>query len=192
MIELIAPDAARYDDWSAMLREFRDATTDSRGDHWVCAGGMDGSGFFAGTDVDITPDGFAAYVEDCARQGNTMWPPHTGLVHCSYFWIVDDGALVGHLALRHALNEFLYELGGHIGYSVRPAARGRGIAKEALKLGLAEAAALDIAPVLVCCAQTNGASRAVIEACGGQLEDVREDSRRYWFGDGPRPTDPTA
>lgn len=121
-----------------------------------------------------------------------MWPPHTGLVHCSYFWIVDDGALVGHLALRHALNEFLYELGGHIGYSVRPAARGRGIAKEALKLGLAEAAALDIAPVLVCCAQTNGASRAVIEACGGQLEDVREDSRRYWFGDGPRPTGPTA
>lgn len=192
MVDLIAPDATRHDEWAAMLREFREATTDSRDDVWECAGGIDGSGFTRGSTVDVTPEGFAAYVADRARQGDTRVPPAPGLVHCSFLWVVDDGELVGHLALRHALNEFLYEIGGHIGYSVRPSARGRGLAKSALKLGLDEAAKRGIAPALVCCATTNDASRAVIETCGGQFDDIRDDSRRYWFGDDPRPSEPTA
>lgn len=192
MIELIAPDAARYDEWAAMLREFRDATTDSRDDVWECAGGIDGSGFTNGNTVDLTRDGFAAYLADRERQNDTEVTPPAGFVHCSFFWIVDDGELVGFLALRHALTEFLFEGRGHIGYCVRPSARGRGLAKAALKLGLDEAANRGIAPVLVCCFETNDASRAVIEACGGQFDDIRDGSRRYWFGDAPRPTGPTA
>ena len=43
--------------------------------------------------------------------------------------------MIGFLAIRHTLNDFLLELGGHIGYSVRPARRGQGHATRALALG---------------------------------------------------------
>ena len=40
---------------------------------------------------------------------------------------------VGFLNLRLALNDYLLHRGGHIGYSVRPSARGKGYAKAMLK-----------------------------------------------------------
>ena len=40
----------------------------------------------------------------------------------------DRGVLLGFLSVRHELNEFLLEEGGHVGYSVRPSARRRGLA----------------------------------------------------------------
>ncbi|WP_408582003.1 GNAT family N-acetyltransferase [Enterococcus avium] len=38
--------------------------------------------------------------------------------------------------IRHELNEFLREFGGHIGFGVRPTERGKGYATEILRLGL--------------------------------------------------------
>ena len=42
--------------------------------------------------------------------------------------------VAGRLSVRHALNDFLLRKGGHIGYGVLPAFRGRGIAKRMLQL----------------------------------------------------------
>jgi predicted acetyltransferase len=78
-------------------------------------------------------------------------------------------------------------VGGHIGYSVRPGARRRGVATAALAQGLEIAAALGIDPVLVTCDTDNTASRRTIEGAGGSLEDIRDGKRRYWIGDGERP-----
>ncbi len=72
--------------------------------------------------------------------------------------------------LRHQLNDKLLVEGGHIGYGVRPNARGRGLGRELLRLTLAEAARLGIERVLLTCAKDNPASSGVIEANGGQLE----------------------
>ncbi|MEZ5097877.1 MAG: GNAT family N-acetyltransferase [Nocardioides sp.] len=102
-------------------------------------------------------------------------------VHCSYRWIADDGDLVGFLAIRHALNDFLREEGGHIGYSVRPSRRREGHATLALALALAEARALGIERALVTCDTDNVASARTIERNGGVLEDVRHGKRRYWI-----------
>ena len=44
------------------------------------------------------------------------------MVHCTYFWITEDGEFVGYLALRHSLTPWLLDEGGHIGFSVRPVA----------------------------------------------------------------------
>lgn len=76
---------------------------------------------------------------------------------------------------------FLLEQGGHIGYSVRPTNRNRGVAGAALTLGLAEAQALGITPVLLTVREGNLASRRVIERADGSYEDTRNGFRRYWF-----------
>ncbi len=82
--------------------------------------------------------------------------------------------------IRHRLTPFLLEVAGHIGYSVRPSARRRGVATAALREALPLASALGIDPVLVTCDDDNLGSARVIEANGGVLEDVRGRKRRYW------------
>ena len=91
------------------------------------------------------------------------------------------GQALGFLNLRLRLNDYLLENGGHIGYSIRPSERGKGYAKEALRQGLQVAKAKNIKKTLVTCSVNNSASRAVILANGGILEDVRNGVERYWI-----------
>lgn len=92
-----------------------------------------------------------------------------------------DGRALGFLNLRLRLNDFLLNEGGHIGYSIRPSEQGKGYAREQLAQGLTWAREKNIQRVLVTCSQTNPASRAVIIANGGLLEDLRGDTERYWI-----------
>lgn len=103
----------------------------------------------------------------------------------TFWWIVEDGNYLGAITLRHALNDKLLEGGGHIGYGVRPSARGRGVASWALGQVLDRARARGMDRVLVTCDDDNVASRKTIERNGGELEDVRDTwlglTRRYWI-----------
>ena len=92
-----------------------------------------------------------------------------------------DGQAVGFLNLRLRLSDYLLEEGGHIGYSIRPSERGKGYAKESLRQGLEVAKEKNIKRALVTCSTENPASRAVILANGGQFEDVRNGTERYWI-----------
>lgn len=96
------------------------------------------------------------------------------------------GDLVGRVSIRHRLNDQLAAFGGHIGYAVRPAHRGRGHAAGILRRALVVARAEGVERVLVTCRDDNAASAAVITGCGGVLEDVRRDRddrrmHRYWI-----------
>jgi predicted acetyltransferase len=71
--------------------------------------------------------------------------------------------------------------GGHIGYSVRPSARRRGHATEALRQAIPRARSLGLPRLLLTCLETNVASRKVIERNGGVYEDTRNGTRRYWI-----------
>ena len=93
----------------------------------------------------------------------------------------DVGRAIGFLNLRLRLNEGLLNYAGHIGYSIRPSERGKGYAKEALHQGLQVAKEKNIKRALVTCSTENPASRAVILANGGKLEDVRNGTERYWI-----------
>jgi predicted acetyltransferase len=88
---------------------------------------------------------------------------------------------------RHGLNDYLFEQGGHIGYSVRPSARRRGFAGDALRDALPIARELGISRVLITCDETNVGSRRTIEKNGGIYEDSRKGKRRYWI-DSAAPT----
>ena len=92
-----------------------------------------------------------------------------------------DGQAVGFLNLRLRLSAYLLEEGGHIGYSIRPSERGKGYAKETLRQGLQVAKEKNIKKALVTCSVNNPASRAVILANSGLLEDVRNGVERYWI-----------
>ena len=92
-----------------------------------------------------------------------------------------DGQAVGFLNLRLRLSDYLLEVGGHIGDSIRPSERGKGYAKEALSQGLQVAKEKNIKRALVTCSTENPASRAVILANGGVYEDVRNGTERYWI-----------
>ena len=93
----------------------------------------------------------------------------------------DVGPALGFLNLRLRLNEGLLNYAGHIGYSIRPSERGKGYAKETLSQGLQVAKEKNIKRTLVTCSVNNPASRAVILANGGLLEDVRNGVERYWI-----------
>ena len=92
-----------------------------------------------------------------------------------------DGQAVGFFNLRLRLSDYLLEVGGHIGYSIRPSERGKGYAKETLRQGLQVAKEKNIEKTLVTCSVNNPARRAVILANGGLLEDVRNGVKRYWI-----------
>jgi predicted acetyltransferase len=95
--------------------------------------------------------------------------------------------LVGRLAIRHELNDFLFKIGGHIGYGVVPGFRRMGYAKQMLAQALPIARELKLSKVLVTCDDDNIGSIKTIEACCGVLENKIDAGpgkplkRRYWI-----------
>lgn len=109
----------------------------------------------------------------------------TGYVPSSFYLFMQDHLIVGAVSIRHTLNDRLLQMGGHIGYGIRPSMRGKKLAPIMLRLALIEAKQIGIARALVTCDEANQASAATIEACGGVLENIvtfeGERVKRYWI-----------
>ncbi len=125
--------------------------------------------------------GFAALVAFLHEQRSAFARRPRTIVPFTELWMAEGDEYLGRISLRHELNELLFTWGGHIGYAVRPSARGRGHALAALTAMLELCRARGIDPVLVTCDPDNGASRRTIERAGGEYEDTREGKRRYWI-----------
>jgi predicted acetyltransferase len=149
-------------------------------DDWGPGLHEDGFGLSANDDVD-SPDGFAAWVSQQSRLTHPAGDPCPDEKHASSRWIVEDGEILGGIALRHWFDNEV----GHLGYGVRPSARRRGLATWALGEMLGEARALRLERVLVVCLADNVTSARTIERNGGVLEGAREtehgEVRRYWI-----------
>jgi predicted acetyltransferase len=173
-VRLVDPTKRLHESWLESRDEW------GRGEHQA------GSGLWSAEHLDVdTLAGFSAWLDLLRREADTSVPPEPGKVHASYWWIVEGETYLGAITERHEHNDFLLEVGGHIGYGVRPSARGRGLARWALAAVLPRAAALGLERVLVTCDDDNVASIRTIESNGGVLEDVRgtgaERKRRYWI-----------
>jgi predicted acetyltransferase len=128
-----------------------------------------------------SPEGFAAYVGHLVADADEDHPRPDGWVPCTTRWLVSGRDYLARIAIRHRLTPYLLEVGGHIGYDTRPSARRRGHATEMLSASLPIARDLGIDAVLVTCDADNSASRRVIEANGGVLEDQRGPKLRFWI-----------
>ena len=96
-----------------------------------------------------------------------------------------DNYIVGMIDIRHYLNEYLTQVGGNIGYSVRKTERNKGYAKQMLKLALEKCKELKIKKVLITCDEDNIASEKVILSANAKFEDIRnvdgENKKRFWI-----------
>lgn len=106
----------------------------------------------------------------------------------TYFTIREnDNKIVGMVNLRHYLNDYLKNFGGHIGYGIRPSERRKGYAKIQLYLTLLEAQKIGIDKVMVDCVNTNEGSAKTIKDLGGIFDrEVYEKNRNvtlhnYWI-----------
>lgn len=109
-----------------------------------------------------------------------------GLVPATLYCLVDNNnRIYGCIHVRHELNDFLTNFGGHVGYGVRPSERGKGIAVTMFDMLRPRLKELRINKALLTCDKTNIASAKTIVKCGGRLENEvpKEDgiTQRYWI-----------
>ncbi|HLL66032.1 MAG TPA: GNAT family N-acetyltransferase [Micromonosporaceae bacterium] len=130
-----------------------------------------------------TPDGFREYLAWLHGQDREYVHRPRGYlpVPSTTLWWVRGAEYLGRIAIRHRLTTKLRDVGGHIGFDVRPSARRCGHATAMLRSALPVARTLGIDRALVTCDAGNVGSRRVIEANGGVLEDQRGNSLRFWL-----------
>lgn len=89
----------------------------------------------------------------------------------TYFYVREtDDTIVGMINIRLALNDFLRNEGGHIGYSIRPTERRKGYATKMLRETLEFCRIIGLHNFIITCDQSNPASASVIKNCGGILD----------------------
>ncbi|KAA1039930.1 GNAT family N-acetyltransferase [Macrococcus equipercicus] len=99
---------------------------------------------------------------------------------------IEGNKIIGSSNIRHYLNDFLINTGGHIGCGVRPDKRGQGYATVILAQSLKFLSSLGVERALITCDEENIASRQVILNNGG-VQDIsynREDgniTNRFWI-----------
>jgi predicted acetyltransferase len=164
MPQLLPPTAAAHASFLAALEEYQREGRYQDLDGWLLH----------------EADAFAQYVAGLCAQALPDTPRPAGWVSATTLWWMNGNEYVGRLSIRHSLTDDLRRVGGHIGYEVRPSARGCGHATQMLAAALPRAAAMGIDPALVTCDAANVASRRVIERNGGQLDNEGDGELHFW------------
>jgi len=130
---------------------------------------------------------FPRYLEVLAeqRRGEHLLPGH---VASTFLFAFAGSRITGRVSIRHELNAYLARVGGHIGYTVVPEFRRKGVATEMLRQAIVIARdELGLERVLLTCDEDNVGSIRTIEKSGGVFESLVADpgmakpKRRYWI-----------
>ena len=102
-----------------------------------------------------------------------------------FLYNISLNKFLGAVNIRHELNDYLLQYGGHIGDGIRPSMRGKGYGNKIIELALIECKRLGIEKVLITCNKDNIPSKKCIIKNGGILEnEVQKDDEiieRYWI-----------
>ena len=105
----------------------------------------------------------------------------------TYVLADDSNHIYGLINLRHELKGKLMEVGGHIGYGIRPSERKKGYATLQLKLILDKLKELNIDQALITCREDNIASKKTMEKFIGKKDTLVPSNHegimeyRYWI-----------
>lgn len=102
------------------------------------------------------------------------------------FWLINkDRKVLGAVNIRHYLTPSLLEIGGHIGYGIRPSERRKGYATKILSLALIKAKEMGIDRALLTCDKDNIGSAKTMINNGGILDSEAivngMEIQRYWI-----------
>lgn len=124
-------------------------------------------------------DNYDGWLEHLEEVRNTI--PSEEKVPAETFFLVreSDDKIIGMINIRLVLNEHLKELGGHIGYSIRPTERRKGYNKVNLYLGLLFCQEHGIDKVLLDCDKDNLGSAKTMQALGGILAREYFEDKEY-------------
>lgn len=149
---------ARYEKKAAeFIQEFNDSQSESNGD-----GGLN---YFL-----QNHHTYQEWLDKINRDIDIANIPEGRVPQFTYFFVrEEDDKIVGMIAIRLALNDFLRNEGGHIAYCIRPGERGRGYATQMLKESVIFCNAVGLSDIILSCNKANVASAKVIKNCGGLL-----------------------
>ena len=168
-IELILP-----------TKEYKNQVEEFKNELIEAGSSMDGSGT-------LKKDDFDTWLKKCNdwRVGKNL---PDGFVPSTQYILVgkQDNKLIGMLQIRHELNDFLFNFGGHIGDCIAITERKKGYGKIILALGIEKCKEMGMNKILITCLDTNIASKKCIIANGGVYEDTRTlqegvNLERYWI-----------
>lgn len=176
MPDLIPPNVRIRHSFERAMDEFRAEGRGSDDDRSIIGRYLRGPGAHSMSEAQ-----FAGFVDGIRADLLEDTPRPEGFVPATELWWVEGDEFIGRVSVRHRLTPMLLQIGGHIGYDVRPSARRRGHATAMLRQALSVANELGINPALVTCNVDNVGSRTVIERNGGVLEDERAGKLRFWL-----------
>lgn len=105
----------------------------------------------------------------------------------TYVLVDEQNHIYGLTNLRHELKGKLLEIGGHVGYGIRPSERNRGYATLQLKLLLEKIKELGIEQALITCRENNIGSKKTMEKFIGVSDTLVPSMHegimeyRYWI-----------
>ena len=124
-------------------------------------------------DFDLLKTDPKAFLIDSEEQSEGNGLPDGWVTHTRFWYLLNNSRIIGSIDMRHYLTPNLRDLGGHIGYVIRPEERNKGYATSMLASAIPEALRLGIDKLLITAASDNTASRRVIEKNGGILDGER-------------------
>ena len=132
--------------------------------------------------LDMSYEAWLDYTEKIENKDTC--PPHLVPAH-TYLLTDENKRILGAINVRHYLNDYLFNVGGHIGYGIRPSERKKGYASLMLSMALPIAKELGINKILITCDKSNLGSAKTIISNGGILENEvfidGETIQRYWI-----------
>ncbi|HIT52917.1 MAG TPA: GNAT family N-acetyltransferase [Candidatus Fimivicinus intestinavium] len=161
--------------YAEQIREYRQDFLDVNGS-------MDGCGPLRKCEDPV------AYIRECQKYSAPETLPVGFVISTQFLYVCKaDLRVIGMIQVRHSLNNYLSQYGGHIGYSIKPGERRKGYATSMLNAVLPYCREIGLDKILITCIDSNIGSEKTILNNGGIYESTvyepgkNRSLKRFWI-----------